>query len=69
MVRKKIFKWLDHAIICPISNSEWLSPVQVVQQNIGIIMIENETLQKIMTLAMEGFVAQALNSHGNDFLP
>ena len=26
------------------------------------------TLQEIVTLAMEGFVAQVLNSHGNDLL-
>jgi len=30
VVRKEVLKWLDHDIVYPISDSEWVSPVQVV---------------------------------------
>ena len=33
VVRKEVLKWLDHDIIYPISDSEWVSPVHVVPKN------------------------------------
>ena len=46
VVRKEVLKWLDAGVIYPISNSAWVSPIQVVSKNGGIIMIktDNNTL-------------------------
>ena len=46
VVRKKVLKWLDVRVIYPISDSAWVSPVQVVPKNGGTIVtkIENNTL-------------------------
>ena len=42
VVRKEVFKWLDAGVIYPISNSSWVSPVQVVLKKGGTIMIRTE---------------------------
>ena len=42
MVRKEILKWLDVEVINPISNSLWVSPVQVVPKKGGTIVIRTE---------------------------
>ncbi|KAL4272007.1 hypothetical protein GQ457_13G015500 [Hibiscus cannabinus] len=42
VVRKEILKWLDAGIIYPISDSEWVSPVQCVPKKGGITVISNE---------------------------
>ena len=46
VVRKEVLKWLDVRIIYPISDSAWVSPVQVVPKKGGTIVtkIENNTL-------------------------
>ena len=46
VVRKEVLKWLDAGVIYPISNSSWVSRVQVVPKNGGTIVIrtENNTL-------------------------
>ena len=46
VVRKEVLKWLDAEVIYPISDSSWVSPVQVVRKNGGttVIRIENNTL-------------------------
>ena len=49
VVKKEILKWLDHDIIYPISNSEWVSPVQVVPKKIGIIVVKNNKDELIPT--------------------
>ena len=41
VVWKKVLKWLDHGIIYPISDSEWVSLVQVVTKKTGITVIRN----------------------------
>ena len=41
VVRKEVLKWLDHGIIYPISDSEWVSPVQVVPKKTGITVVCN----------------------------
>ncbi|KAK9044818.1 hypothetical protein V6N11_058709 [Hibiscus sabdariffa] len=38
VVRKEILKWLDASIIYPISDSEWVSPVQCVPKKGGIVL-------------------------------
>ena len=46
VVRKEILKWLDTGVIYPISDSVWVSPVQVVPKKRGttVIRTENNTL-------------------------
>ena len=46
VVRKEVLKWLDVGVIYPISDSAWVSPVQVVPKKGGTteIKIENNTL-------------------------
>ena len=40
VVRKEVPKWLDAEVIYPISNSAWVSPVQVVPKKRGTIVIK-----------------------------
>ncbi|KAL4376513.1 hypothetical protein GQ457_02G024510 [Hibiscus cannabinus] len=49
VVRKEILKWLDACIIYPISDSEWVSPVQCVPKKGGISVISNEKNELIPT--------------------
>ena len=46
VVRKEVLKWLNTGVIYPISDSAWVSPVQVVPKKGGttVIRIENNTL-------------------------
>ena len=46
VVRKEVLKWLDAGVIYPISNSLWVSPVQVVPKKgrPTMIMTESNTL-------------------------
>ena len=46
VVCKEVLKWLDTGIIYPISDSAWVSPVQVVPKKGGttVIRTENNTL-------------------------
>ena len=40
VVRKEVLKWLDAGVIYPISNSSWVSPVQVVPKKGGTTVIQ-----------------------------
>ncbi|XP_062119042.1 uncharacterized protein LOC133832752 [Humulus lupulus] len=42
VVRKDILKWLDAGVIYPISDSSWVSPVQVVPKKGGITVVKND---------------------------
>ena len=46
VVRKEVLKWLDAGVTYPISDSAWVSLVQVVPKKGGtiVIKIENNTL-------------------------
>ena len=46
VVRKEVLKWLDAGVIYPISDSAWVSPIQVVPKKGGttVIKTENNTL-------------------------
>ena len=46
LVRKEVLKWLDVGVIYPISDSAWVSPVQVLPKKGGttVIKTENNTL-------------------------
>ncbi|XP_057418149.1 uncharacterized protein LOC130712328 [Lotus japonicus] len=49
VVRKEIIKLLDAGVIYPISDSEWVSPVQVVPKKGGITVVANENNELIPT--------------------
>ena len=42
VVRKEVLKWLDTGVIYPISDSAWVSPVQVVSKKGGTTVIKTE---------------------------
>jgi hypothetical protein len=42
VVKKEITKLLDHGIIYPISDSKWVSPVQVVPKKGGLTIVKND---------------------------
>ena len=42
VVRKEVLKWLDAGVIYPISNSLWVSPIQVVPKKGGTTMIRTK---------------------------
>jgi len=49
VVRNEVLKWLDHGIIYPISNSEWVIPVQAVSKKIRIVVIRNDKNELVPT--------------------
>ena len=49
VVRKEVLKWLDHGIIYPVSDSEWVNPVQVVPKKTGITVIRNDKNKLVPT--------------------
>ena len=49
IVRAEVLKLLDMGIIYPISNSNWVSPVQVVPKKFGITVVKNEDDQLVPT--------------------
>ncbi|KAL4352341.1 hypothetical protein GQ457_06G015160 [Hibiscus cannabinus] len=55
VVRKEMLKWLDPGIIYPISDSEWVSPVQCVPKKGGITVISNEKNELIPTRTVTGW--------------
>ncbi|KAK9042696.1 hypothetical protein V6N11_017761 [Hibiscus sabdariffa] len=55
VVRKEILKWLDAGIIYPISDSEWVCPVQCVPKKGGITVISNEKNELIPTRTVTGW--------------
>ena len=55
VVRKEVLKWLDVGVIYPISNSPWVSPVQVVLNKGGMTMIKNENNELILTRIVSGW--------------
>jgi len=48
-VRKEVLKWLDHEIIYQISDSEWVSSVQVVPKKTSITVIRNDKNESVPT--------------------
>ncbi|KAL4302006.1 hypothetical protein GQ457_10G006020 [Hibiscus cannabinus] len=55
VVRKEILKWLDAGIIHPISDSEWVNPVQCVPKKGGITVISNKNNELIPTRTVIGW--------------
>ena len=55
VVRAKVLKLLDMGIIYPISDSNWVSPVQVVPKKSGITVVKNEDDQLVPTCVQTGW--------------
>ena len=49
MVKKEVVKLLDAGIIYPISDSTWVSPIQVVPKKGGITVVKNDNNELIPT--------------------
>ncbi|CAN6573569.1 unnamed protein product [Malus baccata var. baccata] len=49
VVKKEIIKLLDCGVIYPISDSHWVSPVQVVPKKSGVTMVKNEDNELVPT--------------------
>jgi len=49
VVRAEILKLLDNEIICPISDSQWVSPVHIVPKKAGFTMEENDKKELVQT--------------------
>ena len=49
VVQKKVLKWLNSGVIYPISDSSWVSPVQVVPNKGGTIVVKNENNELLLT--------------------
>ncbi|KAG9450380.1 hypothetical protein H6P81_010345 [Aristolochia fimbriata] len=55
VVKKEVVKLLDAGIIYPISDSKWVSPVQVVPKKGGITVIKNSDNELIPTRTVTGW--------------
>ncbi|XP_024038246.1 uncharacterized protein LOC112097294 [Citrus clementina] len=55
VVKKETLKLLNVGIIYPISNSKWVSPVQVVPKKPGIIVVKNEENKLVPTRVQTGW--------------
>jgi hypothetical protein len=54
VVKKEVLKLLKAGVICPISDSERVSPVQVVPKKGGMTVIHNEKNELIPQLTVTG---------------
>ena len=54
VVKKEFLKLLDAGMIYPITNSKWVSPVQVVPKKGGVTVIENDKNELIPTRTVTG---------------
>ena len=55
VVKKEVIKPLDAGIIYPISDSSWVSPVQVVPKKGGITVVQNDNNELISTRTVTGW--------------
>nr|XP_028952487.1 uncharacterized protein LOC103407978 [Malus domestica] len=49
VVKKEVIKLLDVGIIYPISDSKWVSPIQVVSKRSGVTVVKNEASELVPT--------------------
>ena len=54
VVKKEVVKLLDAGMIYPISNSSWVSPVQVVPKKGGMTVVPNEQNELIPMRTVTG---------------
>ena len=55
VVRKQVLKWLNASFIYAISNSPWVSPINVLPKKGGITVIRNEKNEFILTRKVIGW--------------
>ncbi|CAN6586221.1 unnamed protein product [Malus baccata var. baccata] len=55
VVKKEVIKLLDCGVIYPISDSHWVSPVQVVSKKSGITVVKNEEQELVPTRVVTGW--------------
>ena len=55
VVKKEVVKLLNARVIYPISDSEWVSPVQVVPKKGSMTVIKNEQDELISTRTITGW--------------
>ncbi|CAN6707288.1 unnamed protein product [Malus baccata var. baccata] len=55
VVKKEIIKLLDCGVIYPISDSHWVSPVQVVPKKSGVTVVKNEDNELVPTRIQTGW--------------
>ena len=55
VVKKEIIKLLDVGVIYPISDSKWVSPVQVVPKKSGITVVKNKDDDLVPTRIQTGW--------------
>ncbi|KAG5540097.1 hypothetical protein RHGRI_020361 [Rhododendron griersonianum] len=55
VVRAEILKLLDAGVIYPISDSNWVSPVQVVPKKSGVTVVKNEDNELVPTRVQTGW--------------
>ncbi|XP_068344140.1 uncharacterized protein [Pyrus communis] len=55
VVKKEVIKLLDVGIIYPISDSKWMSPVQVVSKRSRVIVVKNEASELAPTRVQNGW--------------
>ncbi|CAN6573203.1 unnamed protein product [Malus baccata var. baccata] len=55
VVKKEIIKLLDCGVIYPISNSRWVSPVQVVPKKSGVTVVKNAENELVPTRIQTGW--------------
>ncbi|CAA7409218.1 unnamed protein product [Spirodela intermedia] len=55
MVKKEIIKWLDADIIYLISDSQWVSPTQIVPKKAVLTVIKNEKGEELQTRITTGW--------------
>ncbi|CAN6691849.1 unnamed protein product [Malus baccata var. baccata] len=55
VVKKEVIKLLDCGVIYPISDSRWVSPVQVVPKKSGITVVKNEEQELVPTRVVTGW--------------
>ncbi|XP_048438976.1 uncharacterized protein LOC125476684, partial [Pyrus x bretschneideri] len=54
VVKKEVIKLLDCGVIYPISDSRWVSPVQVVPKKSGVTVVKNEEQELVPTRVVTG---------------
>ena len=55
VVKKEILKLLEVGVIYPISDSKWVSPVQVVPKKTGITVVKNQNDELVPTRVQNGW--------------
>ncbi|KAM2504295.1 hypothetical protein PS1_038231 [Malus domestica] len=55
VVKKEIIKLFDYGAIYPISDSRWVSPVQVVPKKFGVTMVKNAENELVPTRIQKGW--------------